>query len=44
MSARLRFVDVAHRGLLVGLVGLGVGGIVVGVQVHRETLKRGKGQ
>lgn len=43
MAARLTITDILHRGVLFGLVGLGVGGIALGVQVHRETLKKGKG-
>ena len=43
MLGRLPIVDVLHRTILFGLVGLGAFGILTGVQVHRSTLQRGKG-
>lgn len=42
MAARAS-IDFVHRTVLLGLVGLGAGGIYMGVQVHRETLRRGRG-
>lgn len=43
MAARIgRFGDVMQRGFVLGLLGLGGGAIALGVQVHREKLRRGK--
>ena len=41
---RLPIIDIVHRSLVGGLVCLGVGGIALGVQVHRDTLRRGEGE
>jgi len=37
-----RLADIAHRATVLGLVGLGAGAIIMGIQVHRDTLRRGR--
>lgn len=35
--------DLLHRVFILGLAGIGVGGIALGFQVHRDTVRRGEG-
>ncbi|THH07862.1 hypothetical protein EW145_g3088 [Phellinidium pouzarii] len=34
-------IDIVHRAILIGLVGVGTGGVLMGFQVHRDILRRG---
>ncbi len=44
MASRIgRYGDLLQRGFVLGLLGLGGGAIALGVQTHREKLRRGQG-
>lgn len=42
--ARLPLPDILQRGITYSLAGLTVYGLFVGVAVHRDTLRRGRGE
>ncbi len=42
--ARLPLPDILQRGITYSLAGLTVYGLIVGVAVHRDTLRRGRGE
>jgi len=43
MASRIgRYGDLLQRGFVLGLLGLGGGAIALGVQTHREKLRRGQ--
>ena len=44
MAIRMAMTDLLHRGVVTSLFGLTVYGIFVGVTIHRDTLKRGRGE
>ncbi|KAH8115287.1 hypothetical protein DFH11DRAFT_1588422 [Phellopilus nigrolimitatus] len=43
MAFHMSVFDLLHRAVLFGLVGMGAGGLMLGFQVHRDVLRRGKG-
>lgn len=43
MALRMGAADLLHRVFILGLAGIGVGGIALGFQVHRDTVRRGEG-
>ena len=44
MAFRMPLIDIVHRTLLFGLVGMGIGGVFLGASVHRNVLHKGKGK
>lgn len=43
MPPKLSVLDILHRTVVYSLVGISVYGIGMGVVVHRDTLRRGRG-
>jgi hypothetical protein len=41
---RMPIADILHRGVVTSLFGLTVFGVFMGVAIHRETLKKGRGK
>lgn len=44
MAMRIPITDLLHRGVVTSLFGLTIYGVFMGVAVHRDTLKRGRGE
>ncbi|KAH9949282.1 hypothetical protein B0H21DRAFT_729478 [Amylocystis lapponica] len=44
IKLRMSISDILHRGVLYSLVGVSIWGIVMMGVVHRDTLRRGKGE
>ena len=44
MALRMGVADLFHRAFVIGLAGLGAGGIALGYQAHRDTIRRGEGK
>jgi hypothetical protein len=43
-AMRMPITDILHRGVVTSLVGLTLYGMFLGVTVHRETLRKGRGK
>ena len=44
LSMRMPIADILHRGVVTSLVGLTLYGVFLGGAVHRETLRKGRGE
>jgi hypothetical protein len=44
LAMRMPVADVLHRGLVTSLFGLTLYGVFMGVAIHRDTLRRGRGE
>ncbi|KAF6761127.1 hypothetical protein DFP72DRAFT_804392, partial [Ephemerocybe angulata] len=44
MAGRLGVLDYLHRAVVYSCVGISIWGIGMGVAVHRDTLRRGRGE